>query len=67
MTLTAIFRTNLVFVYLRYCGSLDSVLESHVADISSEERKRLFHQFLSLSVSSGKFQVSRQLIRCGCK
>lgn len=40
----------------RYCGSLDSVLESHVTDISSAERKRLFHQFLSLSLSSGKFQ-----------
>ncbi|XP_059180177.1 HEAT repeat-containing protein 1 isoform X2 [Centropristis striata] len=41
----------------RYCGALDGVLASHVTDISSSEQKRLFHQFLSLSMSSGKFQI----------
>uniref|UniRef100_A0A671WPT1 HEAT repeat-containing protein 1 n=1 Tax=Sparus aurata TaxID=8175 RepID=A0A671WPT1_SPAAU len=41
----------------RYCGALDGVLAGHVTDISSTEQKRLFHQFLSLSMSSGKFQI----------
>ncbi|XP_073345886.1 HEAT repeat-containing protein 1 isoform X2 [Pagrus major] len=41
----------------RYCGALDGVLAGHVTDISSAEQKRLFHQFLSLSMSSGKFQI----------
>lgn len=63
--LTVRYKTDLVFVSFRYCGSLDGVLESHVTDISSAERKRLFHQFLSLSVSSGKFQVSRPLLCSG--
>ena len=42
---------------IRYCGALDGVLAGHVTDISSTEQKHLFHQFLSLSMSSGKFQV----------
>lgn len=33
------------------------VLEGHVSDISSAEDKNLFHQFISLSMSSGKYQV----------
>ena len=41
----------------RYCGALDGVLAGHVTDISRPEQKRLFHQFLSLSMSSGKYQV----------
>ncbi|XP_070707428.1 HEAT repeat-containing protein 1 [Pempheris klunzingeri] len=41
----------------RHCGALDAVLAGHVTDISSTERKRLFHQFLSLSMSSGKFKI----------
>ncbi|XP_039991801.1 HEAT repeat-containing protein 1 [Xiphias gladius] len=41
----------------RYCGALDGVLAGHVTDISSPEQKRLFHQFLSLSMSSGKYQI----------
>nr|XP_046233291.1 HEAT repeat-containing protein 1 isoform X2 [Scatophagus argus] len=41
----------------RYCGALDGVLAGHVTDISSTEQKRLFHQFLSLSMSSGKYQI----------
>ena len=32
------------------------VLESHVSGISTQE-KNLFHQFISLTMSSGKFQV----------
>lgn len=44
---------------IRYCAALDSVLSGHVTDLSSSsEQKHLFHRFLSLSVSSGKFQVS---------
>uniref|UniRef100_A0A7N8XLE0 HEAT repeat-containing protein 1 n=1 Tax=Mastacembelus armatus TaxID=205130 RepID=A0A7N8XLE0_9TELE len=41
----------------RYCGALDAVLSGHVTDISRSEQKRLFHQFLSLSMSSGKYQI----------
>ncbi|XP_072230242.1 HEAT repeat-containing protein 1 [Leuresthes tenuis] len=41
----------------RYCGALDGVLAGHVTDISEQQQKRLFHQFLSLSMSSGKYQI----------
>ncbi|XP_074520190.1 HEAT repeat-containing protein 1 [Halichoeres trimaculatus] len=41
----------------RYCGALDGVLAGHVTDANDAEQKRLFHQFLSLSVSSGKHQI----------
>ncbi|XP_041829297.1 HEAT repeat-containing protein 1 [Melanotaenia boesemani] len=41
----------------RYCGALDGVLAGHVIDISDTQQKRLFHQFLSLSMSSGKYQI----------
>ncbi|XP_041818040.1 HEAT repeat-containing protein 1 isoform X2 [Chelmon rostratus] len=41
----------------RYCGALDRVLAGHVTDMSSTEQKHLFHQFLSLSMSSGKYQI----------
>ncbi|XP_054622687.1 HEAT repeat-containing protein 1 [Dunckerocampus dactyliophorus] len=41
----------------KYCGALDGVLSGHVTDLSSSEQKRLFHHFLSLSMSSGKFQI----------
>ncbi|XP_035853129.1 HEAT repeat-containing protein 1 isoform X1 [Sander lucioperca] len=38
----------------RYCAALDAVLAAHV---SSSEQKHLFHRFLSLSTSSGKYQI----------
>ncbi|XP_069543811.1 HEAT repeat-containing protein 1 [Brachyistius frenatus] len=41
----------------KYCGALDGVLAGHVTDVSSTAQKRLFHQFLSLSMSSGKYQI----------
>lgn len=41
----------------KYSSALDAVLSSHVTDLSSDQHKRLFHQFLSLSVTSGKFQM----------
>ncbi|XP_060950975.1 HEAT repeat-containing protein 1-like [Limanda limanda] len=41
----------------RHCGALDGVLAGHVTDLSSPEQKRLFHQFISLSLSSGKYQI----------
>ncbi|XP_067100166.1 HEAT repeat-containing protein 1 [Osmerus mordax] len=40
----------------KYAGALDVVLESHVSGISTQE-KTLFHQFISLTMSSGKFQI----------
>uniref|UniRef100_A0A7N8XJX5 HEAT repeat-containing protein 1 n=1 Tax=Mastacembelus armatus TaxID=205130 RepID=A0A7N8XJX5_9TELE len=48
---------SLCFSSIRYCGALDAVLSGHVTDISRSEQKRLFHQFLSLSMSSGKYQI----------
>ncbi|XP_061612470.1 HEAT repeat-containing protein 1 [Phyllopteryx taeniolatus] len=41
----------------KYCDALDGVLSGHVTDLSDSEQKRLFHHFLSLSMSSGKFQI----------
>ncbi|MED6241182.1 HEAT repeat-containing protein 1 [Ataeniobius toweri] len=41
----------------KYCQALDAVLSGHVTDNSDSQKKRLFHQFLSLSISSGKFQI----------
>ncbi|XP_007565302.1 HEAT repeat-containing protein 1 [Poecilia formosa] len=41
----------------RYCRALDSVLAGHVIDSGDPQQKRLFHQFLTLSMSSGKFQI----------
>uniref|UniRef100_H3BVV8 HEAT repeat-containing protein 1 n=1 Tax=Tetraodon nigroviridis TaxID=99883 RepID=H3BVV8_TETNG len=39
----------------RYCAALDTVLGGHVA-VGGTEQKSLFHQFLSLTMSSGKYQ-----------
>lgn len=41
----------------KYCSALDRVLTGCVTDIGSVEQKQLFHQFLSLSLSSGKHQI----------
>nr|XP_020444378.1 HEAT repeat-containing protein 1 isoform X1 [Monopterus albus]XP_020444379.1 HEAT repeat-containing protein 1 isoform X1 [Monopterus albus] len=41
----------------RYIGALDSVLAGHVTYLSSTQHRCLFHRFLSLSMSSGKFQI----------
>ncbi|XP_043958197.1 HEAT repeat-containing protein 1 [Gambusia affinis] len=41
----------------RYCQALDAVLAGHVSDSGDPQQKHLFHQFLTLSVSSGKFQI----------
>ncbi|CAN9508835.1 unnamed protein product [Ophioblennius macclurei] len=41
----------------RCCGALDHVLANHTSDIGNEQQKHLFHRFLSLSVSSGKYQI----------
>lgn len=42
---------------IRYCEALDGVLGGHVNKVISAEQKLLFHHFLSLSMSSGKYQV----------
>ncbi|KAF7648691.1 hypothetical protein LDENG_00153150 [Lucifuga dentata] len=41
----------------KYRAVLDVVLSARVMDVSSSEQKRLFHHFLSLSTSSGKYQI----------
>ncbi|XP_029695501.1 HEAT repeat-containing protein 1 [Takifugu rubripes] len=39
----------------RYCVALDTVLGGHVT-VGGTKQKRLFHEFLSLTMSSGKYQ-----------
>ncbi|XP_028989805.1 HEAT repeat-containing protein 1 [Betta splendens] len=41
----------------RYCGALDNVLAGHITDVSKTEQRQLFHLFLSMSMSSGKYQI----------
>ncbi|XP_072523688.1 HEAT repeat-containing protein 1 [Salminus brasiliensis] len=41
----------------RYPGALDAVLESRVGELTSDHQKSLLHQFLSLTLSCGKYQV----------
>ncbi|KAL4640133.1 HEAT repeat-containing protein 1 [Arapaima gigas] len=41
----------------KYPGALDVALESHLADMSNQEEQNLFHQFISLSLSSGKYKI----------
>lgn len=51
------------FVYLwvvfarRYPCALDVALENHVKDVSTDNEKGLLHQFISLTMSCGKYQV----------
>ncbi|XP_031436234.1 HEAT repeat-containing protein 1 [Clupea harengus] len=41
----------------KYPGALDAALGSHVPDVASSEDRSLFHQFISLSMSSGKYEI----------
>ncbi|KAL2099230.1 hypothetical protein ACEWY4_005710 [Coilia grayii] len=41
----------------KYSGALDAALDSHVPDASTSEDRNLFHQFISLSMSSGKYEI----------
>ncbi|KAI1886943.1 hypothetical protein AGOR_G00200970 [Albula goreensis] len=41
----------------KYPGALDEVLEGHLSDITNQEEQDLFHQFISLSLSSGKYKI----------
>ncbi|KAG7275600.1 hypothetical protein CRUP_030634 [Coryphaenoides rupestris] len=47
---------NLLPLVRLYCGALDGVLSGHVCDLADAEQKQLFHHFISLSMSSGKFK-----------
>ncbi|KAJ8404760.1 hypothetical protein AAFF_G00331470 [Aldrovandia affinis] len=38
-------------------GALDVVLEGHWIDVANREEQDLFHQFISLSLSSGKYKI----------
>ncbi|CAL8284634.1 unnamed protein product [Merluccius merluccius] len=40
-----------------YCGALDGALSGHVCDLAAAEQRQLFHHFISLSMSSGKFKI----------
>ncbi|KAF3842778.1 hypothetical protein F7725_001627 [Dissostichus mawsoni] len=41
----------------RFCVALDGILAGHVTSDDSSDQKRLFHRFLSLSMSGGKYQI----------
>ncbi|KAL7869934.1 hypothetical protein AOLI_G00139220 [Acnodon oligacanthus] len=41
----------------KYPGALDAVLEASVSELNSDQQKNLLHQFLSLTMSCGKYQV----------
>lgn len=43
----------------RYPKALDAVLEKHLEDCTDETEQNLFHQFISLSLSCGKYKVGR--------
>jgi len=47
----------------RYPEALDSVLEKHLEDCTDEADQNLFHQFISLSLSCGKYKVGRSSVR----
>lgn len=49
----------MVLSFLRYPKALDSVLEKHLEDCTDEAAQNLFHQFISLSLSCGKYKVGR--------
>jgi len=50
------------FVFGRYPKALDSVLEEHLESAMDRANQDIFHQFISLSLSCGKYKVSRSLI-----
>ncbi|KAM4770910.1 HEAT repeat-containing protein 1 [Rhinophrynus dorsalis] len=37
--------------------AIDSVLEEHLKDVADKEKQDLFHQFISLSTSGGKYEL----------
>ncbi|KAL1264047.1 hypothetical protein QQF64_004402 [Cirrhinus molitorella] len=41
----------------RYPGALDVALENHVKNVSSDHEKSLLHQFISLTMSCGKYKI----------
>lgn len=52
----------MVLSFGRYPKALDSVLEKHLEDSTDEADQNLFHQFISLSLSCGKYKVGRIVI-----
>ncbi|MGH0159593.1 UNVERIFIED_CONTAM: hypothetical protein FKN15_008290 [Acipenser sinensis] len=59
-SLTGLNRRLLPFVRLletKYPSALDSVLEGHLKNITDQKEQDLFHQFISLSMSSGKYKI----------
>ncbi|XP_012864684.1 PREDICTED: HEAT repeat-containing protein 1 [Dipodomys ordii] len=41
----------------KYPQTLDAVLEDHLKEITGLKKQELFHQFISLSTSGGKYQI----------
>ncbi|XP_066521731.1 HEAT repeat-containing protein 1 [Hoplias malabaricus] len=41
----------------KYPGALDTVLQSCISELTTDQQKNLLHQFLSLTMSCGKYQL----------
>lgn len=50
------------FIFDRYPKALDSVLEEHLESAMDQANQNIFHQFISLSLSCGKYKVGRSII-----
>ncbi|TKC41430.1 hypothetical protein EI555_014512 [Monodon monoceros] len=51
-------KNNLDHLLARYPKTLDAVLEERLKEITDLKKQELFHQFISLSASGGKYQES---------
>uniref|UniRef100_A0A8C3U5N9 HEAT repeat-containing protein 1 n=1 Tax=Catharus ustulatus TaxID=91951 RepID=A0A8C3U5N9_CATUS len=54
--LRSLLKVLMVLSFGRYPKALDSVLEKHLEDSTDEADQNLFHQFISLSLSCGKYK-----------
>ncbi|EPY87537.1 hypothetical protein CB1_000239007 [Camelus ferus] len=51
-------KSGLDHLLARYPRTLDAVLEEHLKEVTDVKKQELFHQFISLSTSGGKYQES---------
>ncbi|KAB1271244.1 HEAT repeat-containing protein 1 [Camelus dromedarius] len=49
-------KSGLDHLLARYPRTLDAVLEEHLKEVTDVKKQELFHQFISLSTSGGKYQ-----------
>jgi len=51
-----------MFFTRRYPCALDVALENRVKNVISDDEKSLLHQFISLTMSCGKYQVGNHTV-----